>query len=107
MPARIAVVQADVDDVRLGSGHGIDRGSNALQVGQRARRWHTCYRILFKRRIHRVDVEILVTAGILSIKDELRIMAPEISPYRPFDFGADGTRGAERFASLFHPNVAC
>jgi len=33
MPARIAVVQADVDDVRLGSGQGIDHGSNALQVG--------------------------------------------------------------------------
>src|SRR5207245_11416938 len=107
MPARIAVVQSDVDDVRLGSGQVIDHGSNALQVGQRARRWHTCYRIRCKRRVDRVDVEILIAAGILSIEDELRIMAPEISTHRPFGLGADGMRGAERFADLFHPDVAC
>ncbi len=106
MPARIAVVQADVDDVRLGLGHGIDQGANAPQVGQRARRRHTCCRIRCKRRVDRVDVEILIAAGILGIEDELRILAPEMSSDRPFDLGADGTRGAVRFAGLFHPDVA-
>jgi hypothetical protein len=106
MPARIAVVRADIDDIRLGLGHGIDHGANALQVGQRARWRHPCDRIGGKRRVDRVDVEILIAAGVLPIEDELGFMAPEMSSDRTFDLGADGTRGDERFAGLLHPDVA-
>src|SRR5712692_7207087 len=83
VPGFVAVVQADVDSVRIGSRNVKDDGAHAFGLSDVAgrRNFRGSRRSIGRgliRRPHRVDVKVLVTARVLRVEDELRIAAPSI-----------------------------
>src|SRR5580658_213694 len=106
VPAWIAVVQADVENVRLGLRHGEYFRAHALEVGERPGRWHAGTGVRRQRRVDRIDIEILIAARILGVQNVLGVVAPEIGADGTSRFRAHGPRRAERFVRPLHPNVA-
>ena len=106
MPLRVAVIQSDIQNVRLGLGHGKNLRSNPFEIRQRAGRRHAALRIRGQLRVDRIDVEVLIAAGVLHVQDVLRIVAPKITADRPARFRAHRARRAERLIRAFHPNIA-
>src|ERR1700730_1837006 len=106
VPARIAVVQTDVENVRLRLGHGKYQGSHTLQVCQSARWRHACFRICRECRIGGIDIEVLTTAHSMHIQNVLGIPAPEIARNGARRLGTYRTRRAEWISRFLNPDIS-
>src|SRR5260370_36077361 len=106
VPARIAVVQTDVENVRLRLGHGKYLGPHTLQVCQRARWRHACLWVCCEGRIDGIDVEVLITAHILHVQNVLGVPAPKIARNRPRRLGTYRTRRAEWISRFLDPDIS-
>src|SRR5258707_13103576 len=106
VPARIAVVQTDVKNVRLRFGHGKYQGPHTLQVCQSARWRHACLWICRECRINGIDIEVLITAHILHVQNVLGIPAPEIARNRPRSLRTYRARRAEWIGRFLQPDIS-
>src|SRR5581483_11256881 len=106
VPVRITIVQADIENVRLGLGSREELGTHALEIRQGARGRHAGLRIRGQAWIDGIDIEVLVSTDVLYVKEVFRIAAPEIDPHRPCGLRAHGPRGAERLGGFLDPDVA-
>ena len=106
MPSLVAIIQPDVDHVRIALRHLEYLHPYTFQSGQIARGWRfrSCGR--FRGRIDRINIEVLITVVILRIKDILAVSRPEISRDRPFALRGKQARSAERLIHCLHINIA-
>ena len=106
VPGGIAVVEPDVDRVRVGLGHRVDEGPGAFRRGHVARRRHPLSGGGGSGRIDGVDVEVLVAALVLHVEDELAVLAPEVAGDRALGLGGDGPGRLEGLVDALDPDVA-
>jgi hypothetical protein len=106
VPGLIAIVEADVERVRVGFGSGEQLHAHALQSSEVARGGDFGARRGGGGRIHRVDVVILVAIVVLHVNDILAVAAPEVAGDRPFGFRGEAPGVGEGRLGLFHPHVA-
>ena len=73
MPGFVAVIDPDVDRIRLRTRNVLDHCTNALRLGEvsRGRNLRTCGRLV--RWIYCVNVKILIAALVLNEKDVLSV----------------------------------
>jgi len=106
VPAGVAVVEADVEDVRLGAGCGKDYGAYFFEIGEGAGGRDSGLGVCGEGGVDGVDVEVLVAAGVLRVEEVFGVAAPEVATDGADGFGADGTGSAEGLAGLLDPDVA-
>ena len=69
VPSRVAIVQADIDHVWLGSRHVVNQGANFLHVRQISRRRNFSGGSGCSGRINGIDVEVFIAAEIVDVED--------------------------------------
>jgi len=106
MPGFVAIVQTDVDDVRLTAREGIDLGSGPFGVGEIAGFGDLASGCRGRARAYRIDVEILIARFVLRKQDVLAVAAPEKAGDGAGFVGGDRPGCAERLGGLLDPNVA-
>jgi|GEM_PF-4080652 len=78
MPGLVAIVQADVGNIRVVLRQAVELDLNALDAGEIA-----------SRRVNGKDVEILIAVIVFDKKYVFRIAAPEESADRALGFGRE------------------
>ena len=107
VPGFVAVIQPDVNHVRI-IFWNIDKfDAYALQAGQIARRRSVRAFRRFGAGIHGIDVVVFVAVIVFYIQNVFAVTGPEESGDRPLGFCGQQPRGAERFIHALHINVAC
>ena len=106
VPALVAIVEADIDHVRIALGRAEQHHPHPFQVGEIAR-WRSIT-VLGRSGagINRVDVEVLVAGVVFHVDDVLAVPSPQESCNRPGSLGGHQTRGAEWIGGLLDPNIA-
>src|ERR1044072_1138823 len=107
MPGWVAVVDTDVDGIRFGTRHCINKRAHAFYVGEITRGRHVLSRGRRIGRIDGIDVVILVAGFVLDEEYVLAIARPEVSGDRALRVGRDRLRVRERLGRLLHPDIAC
>ena len=106
VPGLVAIVQAEVDKVRLSSGHVVNECARALDVGQISRRGYFRSRRHAAGRIDYIHVVILVAGLVLHEQDVFAVLRPEKSGNGPFGVVGNRLRLVERLFGAFHPDVS-
>ena len=106
VPRLVAIVEADVDQIRIGLGHEVDARLHALRVGDVARGGDVAAGGRLIRRLDGVHVEVLVAELILGVEHVLRVPALEVRGDRPLGIGGDRFGLIECLVGSFHPDVA-
>ena len=105
MPRGVAIVQAHVDRVRGGLGHGVDAGPHVLDLGEVARRRDVLAGGWRLGGVEGVDVEVLVAVPILDNEEVTAVPAPEGDPDGPQGVGGDRLGRAEGLLGALDPQV--
>ena len=105
MPSLVAIIQPDVDDIRIALRHFEYLHPHTFQSGQiaRGRRVRACGG--FRGRIDGIHIEVLISVVILGIKDVLAVPRPEISGDRSFGLRGKKPRRAEWLIHGLHINI--
>ena len=105
MPSLVAIIQADVDHIRIALRNLIYLYAHTLQAGQIARRRRVRAGGGFGGRIYGIHIEVLIAVVILGVEDVLAVSRPEISGDRPLDLRGEETRRAEGLIHGLHINI--
>src|SRR5262249_31144736 len=105
VPGLVAIVDSDVQRIRINLGNGEELGSYALEVGQVSSGRHFLPAGILGG-VDCIDVKILVAGLILGKQNIFAVRAPEIDANRACGVVGDGPGGAEWLGSPFDPDVA-
>src|ERR1051326_2530067 len=106
VPRLVAVIESNVDGVRIALGDLKDLHPRALHARHVARR--RCIGAGFRLgcRVDSIDVVVLVAVLVLYVKNVFAVPRPEITSNWPLGFGGQQARGAEGLIYAFHVDVA-
>ena len=106
MPGLVAVVEPDVDRVRIAPGHFVDERARAFNISEITGGRNLSAGGRLRGGIHSVDVIVLITVLVLNVEDVLAVAAPEVRRDGPLRVGSDRLRRAEGLLGLLDPDVA-
>jgi len=106
MPGFVAVVQTDVDRVRIVLRYGHNLHADALEPGQVARDGSIRARRRLGTRVYGIDIVVFIAVVIFCVKNVSAIAAPEISCDWALRFRSEETRRDEGLVDAFNIYVA-
>src|SRR5215469_11545552 len=106
VPGFVAIVQTDVDGIRIALRRCIQYQPHAFETGQIAGRRRLGTGRGLGRRINRISIVVFISVVVLDVDDVLAVPAPEKSRDGTLAFGGQQSRRAERFIDSFHVNIA-
>ena len=105
MPSLVAIIQADVDHIRIALRNLVYQYAHTLQARHIAFRRRIRAGGWFGGRIYGIHIEVLIAVVIFGVEDILAVSRPEISGDRPLGLHGEETRRAEGLIHGLHINI--